>query len=297
MRVGVIKKRNVRASGIAVVVFLLAALQLQAAGPDLEQAQNLYQKTQYREMIRLLDTGQDYGPASNALLGKAYYHLGDYSKATELLEKATHADPRNSEYFDWLGKIYGKRAETSSVFTSWSYANKCHKAFERAIELDPKNLEAIDDLFEYSLNAPPIVGGGTEKAASLSERVRDVKPDKYFSLLARLAGKMKDFVTQENHLKKALEFAPSNLGRILDMAEFLAQHKRFDESEAYFKRANEVAPNNAELKFERAKTLIETKRNRDEARRLLQEYLNSSLTPDDPPRSEAEQLLRQISAS
>jgi hypothetical protein len=38
---------------------------------------------------------------------------------------------------------------------------------------------------------------------------------------------------------------------------------------------------------------LRAKQNLDEARTLLRQYLNAPLTPDDPPRSEAERLLKQ----
>ncbi len=282
----------------AVLSFLLLARTAGAAGSAiLERAKDLYQKTHYREAVRLLEAGDDNSADAYALMGKVYYHLDDYKKATEALERAIERDPWNSDYYDWLGKVYGRRAETSSVVTAWSYAGKCRRNFERAIELNPKNLEAIDDLFEYLLNAPGLVGGGIDKAAALAERVKDLDPAKYHSLEARLADKQKDFPREEKHLLTSLVLAPLHLGRILDMAEYLARRGRYEESEAMFDRARKVAPENAELKFERAKTLIQTGRNRDEARKLLMEYLNSSLTPDDPPRSEAERLLQEASHS
>jgi tetratricopeptide (TPR) repeat protein len=223
--------------------------------------------------------------------------LEDFKRATQALEKAAAMDPNNSNYFDWLGKVYGKRAETSNFMTAWSYAGKCRNNFERAIELDGRNLEAIDDLFEFDLNAPSFIGGGIDKAATISERVRDLNQEKYHGLQARLAEKQKDFSRQEKHLRLALDAAPpSSVGRVLDLAQFLAKQGRFDESEAMFERAKKIAPQSAELKFKRAKTYLQSGRNRQEARKLLQQYLESSLTPDDPPRSEAERLLKEAAS-
>lgn len=274
------------------LLLVLAAPAARAA--DLGRATELYQKTRYEEVVRLLD-GVPGNEASSAyaLMGKSYYMLTDYKKATHALEKAIEKSPLNSEYYDWLGKVYCRRAETSSFVTSWSYAGNCRRNFERAVKLDSKNLEAIDDLFEFSLNAPGFIGGGIDKAAAISELARNVDLPKYHSLQARLAEKKKDFAGEEKHLQLALELAPAHLGRIIDMAEFLARRGRYAESEIMFERARGIAPGNAELKFERAKTYIELGRNRQEARKLLQQYLESSLTPDDPPRADAEQLLKQ----
>jgi hypothetical protein len=38
---------------------------------------------------------------------------------------------------------------------------------------------------------------------------------------------------------------------------------------------------------------VKEKRNLDEARNLLRQYLHSPLTPEDPPREQAERLLKQ----
>ena len=51
--------------------------------------------------------------------------------------------------------------------------------------------------------------------------------------------------------------------------------------------------NNPKVMFERAKAYIQSKRNLDRARELLVRFLNSPLSPDDPSRREAEQLLKQ----
>ena len=58
-----------------------------------------------------------------------------------------------------------------------------------------------------------------------------------------------------------------------------------------------MAPDNTQLMFERAKTYIRTGRRLQEAQMLLQRYLGSPLSPDDPPRGEAEQLLKQAGST
>lgn len=273
---------------------LLASAASAAPAADLKRAAELYQKTKYEKVVRMLASGQEDNAAAYALTGKSYYMLTDYKKAAHWLEKAIAKDALNSDYYDWLGKVYCRRAETSSFVTAWSYAGRCRKKFERAVDLDKKNLEAIDDLFEFSLTAPGIVGGGIDKAAMVAALARDADPGKYHSLQARLAEKKRDFSGEEGHLQLALELAPTHLGRLIDMAQFLARRGRYAESEAMFERAQEIAPANAELKFERAKTYIELGRKGLEARKLLQQYLESSLTSDDPPRADAERMLKEI---
>jgi len=111
---------------------------------------------------------------------------------------------------------------------------------------------------------------------------------------ARLEEKRKDMGAAEQHWQQAIEAAPTEPGRHVDLARFLARQGRHTESDAAFDRALEIAPDRAQTKFQRARTYIEFNRNLDQARQLLEEYLRSPLTPDDPPSAEAEQLLQRI---
>ena len=262
--------------------------------PHLERATELYQRTAYREALRLLDAAPAKTALTYELMGKCYYRLEEFSEATDALEKAVAADPQNANDWDWLGKAYGRRAETSSFLTAPRYAVKAREHFERALALDALNQEALSDLFDYYLEAPGFLGGGVDKATVLSERIRDRDASKYHAMKARLAEKRKAFPQAEQFWRQAAQLAPGQAGRFVDLAKFLARRGRFSESDEEFERAAKIAPDNAELKFERAKTYVEAKRNSALARRLLDEYLKSPLTPDDPPRTEAEKLLKTI---
>jgi tetratricopeptide (TPR) repeat protein len=111
---------------------------------------------------------------------------------------------------------------------------------------------------------------------------------------ALIEDKRKQYDAAEQHLRRALELTPGQAGRAMDLAMFLAKHGRFNESEAMFDQAARIAPNNAKLLFERAKTYIQEQRNLDQAKRLLQRYIRAQLTPDDPPREQAEALLKKM---
>jgi hypothetical protein len=88
------------------------------------------------------------------------------------------------------------------------------------------------------------------------------------------------------------------VGRILDIAKFLAKQGRYEESDLAFLQAEKVAPDAPKVLFAKASTYIKTNRNVDTARELLKKYLMASnLTPEDPPKSEAQRLLRKVSGS
>ena len=278
-------------------LFTTAALvaPLFASGPEYAKALNLYKRTEYQASLELLLPVRQKDPGELVLIGQNYFMLGDAKRASDFFQKATAAEPKRSEYFHWLGRAYGRRAEISNPFSAMSLASKARQNFEKAIQLDPKNSEAVNDLFEYYLEAPGFMGGGLDKAAQLAEHIAELDSGEGYWARARIAEKRKEFPSAEQHLRRAMEVAPHQVGRILDLAKFLAKQGRFDESDQTFAAAEKLAPNTPKVIYARAATYIETKRNIGAARELLEKYLASQLTPDDPPRSDAQKLLRQAS--
>ena len=77
-------------------------------------------------------------------------------------------------------------------------------------------------------------------------------------------------------------------------------HRRVTEARRRLREiaeAEKLAPDSPRVLYERAQTYIRDKRNLDQARALLKKYITCSLTPDDPPRERAEELLKKVSGA
>jgi tetratricopeptide (TPR) repeat protein len=272
---------------------LLAFSAIPASAQMLNKAEDLYKKTSYQASLNLLDK-QSADPATIFLIGRDYFMLGEFKKSTEYLLKATAAAPENSEYMDWLGRSYGKRAETSSPLFAPSYASKAREAFEEAVKLDPKNSDALSDLFDYYLSAPGFLGGGFEKAAVIAQRLVAVDPPEGYFVEAKLEEKRQQLPKAEQRLRQAIAAAPHQVGHMVALATFLANEGRTRESDDVFLQAEKVSPGNPAVLFAKADTLIRHNRKLDEAKLLLQKYMQVPVTVDDPPRDEAARLLKQL---
>jgi Flp pilus assembly protein TadD len=268
-----------------------------ASGPDLDHASKLYNITEFRQSLEVLQAVPNKGAAVYELMGRNYYWLGDFRKATEALERAAILAPGSSGVYLWLGRAYGRRAETSSIITAPGLANKARQFFEKSALLNPANLEAQSDLFEYYLEAPGFLGGGFDKAAATATRIAQISPSEGYWAQARLAEKRKEFGSAEAQLRRALEIAPQQVGRLIDLARFLTRRGRYQEADLSLAKADKIAPNSPRLMFAKADLYIKGKRNLDVARELLKRYLNSALTPEDPPRADALKLLKQVQGS
>ncbi|MDE3166585.1 MAG: hypothetical protein KGN36_12330, partial [Acidobacteriota bacterium] len=259
-----------------------------------ERAEEHYRRTDYGAALDLLLPLAAKDAAVHALIGKTYYMDGRYKSSVGYLEKAVAEDPRNSGYQDWLGRAYGRRAEEASFLSALPYANKTRAAFERAVALDPTNLEALSDLFEYYLEAPGIVGGGVEKAEAIAARIRTLDEAEYHFCRAQFAAKGRDRRAEEAELRRAMQLAPGQMGRVLDLAGVLYRQGRYAESEELFGLAGQMEPGSPRLMYSRASAYIQAGRNLTVAKALLEQYAEARITPDDPSRPEAARLMKSL---
>lgn len=275
----------------ALAILLAGAL---AWGSGLEQARKLYERAEYRQALELLKTlPEGRTPEGQWIAGRAWYQLGEYKRAVEALEKVVQARPEDAEAWLWLGRAWGRRAETSNMLVAPSYASRSRQCFEKAVALDPRNVEALSDLFSYYLEAPGFLGGGIDKAQALVEKIRAIDPAEAEYALAQLAEKRRQYESAESHLRRAIELAPRQVGRVIDLAKFLLRRGRVQEAEKTFEEAAAIAPESPKVLFARAESYLKAGR-KQEARRLLEQYLKIPLSPDDPPREEALRLLEKI---
>jgi tetratricopeptide (TPR) repeat protein len=245
---------------------MLLAGAVMAAGGDAQRAREFYGRAEYQAAIDTMLPLESKTPDSLALLGQAYYGNGEYKQATIYLEKAIAASPSNALYYDWLGKAYGRRAETSSVLTAPFYASK----------------------------TPRPLGGGMDKAEAIAVRIGRLDAAEFECKLAALAEKRKQFDAAEQHLRRAVAMKPDQVGRMIDLGEFLARRGRYDECEDLLRAAGNRNPGSPSLMFAQASLEIRRGRNLAEAQRLLRSYLASPITPDDPPRLEALRLFKMV---
>lgn len=277
----------------AVLTFVAMAGAAVAADPSLAEARKLYNSTDFEKSLKVLQAIPSKNGAVYELMGRDYYLQADYKKATETFEKAVALEPGNSDYAMWLGRAYGRRAETSTAFTAPFHASKACTYLEKSTQLNPSNLDAWSDLFEYYLEAPGFLGGGLDKAAAAAAQVSKIDGAEGQWAEAKLAEKRKESATAEAHLRRAIELGPNQIGKFIELARFLVKQGRYQEAEQNFAQAEKIAPDSPRLMFSRAEIYVKAHHNLDVAKELLKRYMNERLGPDDAPKSEAAKLLRQ----
>jgi len=207
---------------LLLALFCLAAVLVSSAVST--PAADLLASGRADEAVSLLQKRVGDSPndaASFNLLCRAYYSYGAWDQGISACEKAVALDPNNSQYHLWLGRVYGEKADSVSFFSAASLAKKARVEFETAVRLNPENVEARSDLSEFYVEAPGMMGGGTDKAEAQAQALEKLFPAKAHWIRARIAEKKKDYPTAEKEYRAAIQ-SRDNSGTWLDLASFSA---------------------------------------------------------------------------
>src|SRR5258708_25409928 len=101
---------------------------------------------------------------SSNLLCRAYFALEEWDRAESSCRKAVSLDQGNSRYHLWLGRVYGEKADRANFLGAAGPARKVRGEFERAGQLNPKDIEAPAGPAGVYISPPRILGGGEGKA-------------------------------------------------------------------------------------------------------------------------------------
>ncbi len=98
----------------------------------------------------------------------------DYVTAISILEKAVKTDPTKADYHRWLARTYSLQAEQAPWYSKMGWAKKARVSFEKAVEVEPEDIDALLDLRAFYDQAPDIVGGSKEKAEIISKKLESL---------------------------------------------------------------------------------------------------------------------------
>jgi tetratricopeptide (TPR) repeat protein len=226
------------------------------------------------------------------LLCRAYFMLEEWDRAISACERAISLDPRNSQYFMWLGRVYGEKADRAGFFSAAGLAKKVRSSFERAVELDPRNWEARTDLAEFYLEAPGIVGGGKDKARAQAEAIQPLNPAMAHWVLARLAEKNNDAAGAEREYRAEIAASQSSARSWFDLAAFLRHTHRLDEMDEALRKLGSSPLDRPDALMDAASILLRADRDFPLAVTLLRRYLASPV--EAAPAFKAHDLLGRI---
>ena len=247
--------------------------------------------------VRLFEAGKFkeaktvFEPAleSNARDAAAAFYLGriaieerKHDRAAEYFETATRLEPKSSTYFLWLGRAYGRAAQEANVLRQPGLAKKTKSAWERAIELDPDNLDARADLIQYYVQAPGFLGGSTAKAHEQAEEIRKRNALRGYLEIGGLYEREKKLADAEKaYLAAAKEKSDRRVGEYR-LGVFYQNTGAFEKAFELFESMIAANPTEFGALFQIGKTGAMSGQRLDRSAEALEAYLQTTPGRNDP---------------
>jgi tetratricopeptide (TPR) repeat protein len=256
-----------------------------AVRADDTQAELLLKQGRVDEAASTLNrilSSQAQDARAHLLLCRVYYSQDMADPAIQECERAAEDDPTDSDAQMWLGRAYGLKASQVNMLSAFSLARKVHTAFERAVSLNPANVQAMSDLGQFYVAAPAIVGGGLDKAQALVPKLMPRSAQKGHRLLALIAQKKNETATAEEEYKAAVS-AGKTPEAWVDLGMFYQHQSEPDKAVSALQSSVQANRTRNAALVDAASILTDLHREPDLAIQLLREYLDSPAKSDDAP--------------
>jgi tetratricopeptide (TPR) repeat protein len=174
-----------------------------------------------------------------------YAAMGEWDRASEILEEAVSKHPGNADLLLALAVVYREKLMRSGMIGRMTNGRKSSRALERAFSIDPTHLEIRRQMVFYLVHAPGIAGGDKDRGKKIA--LETVQMDEVE-------------------------------GRI-QLAVACRERGEIDQSVAAFRRAIELDPQRGEAYFMLGHTYLENG-DYEAAERTFGEY--AGVAPEDP---------------
>lgn len=239
----------------------------------MDQARRLVDAERYSEAQQILKPLGTTDAAAAFLLGKVALIQNDAPTAVNWLEKSVALNPRSSESYDWLGKAYGTQAQRASKLRQPFLAKKTKAAWEKAIALDPGNLEAKEDLIQYYLQAPGFLGGSKDKAKAIAADIRARNSYRGTLAAAQVCGSLKDDACVERELRSLVASHPDSSSAYSLLASVYTGSRQFDKAFAVVDSRLKTRPTDPLALYALGRTASISGQNLERGEQALRAYI------------------------
>ena len=259
---------------LTLVLLLICA---PALADELEEARGLVETGSFEEARGILE-GAIEVPSQRAqglvLLTEALNGLEEYEEGVKTGEEAVELLPDSSEahlqYAVALRIKMSNVGKMKAMFTVGTYK----KELQRAIDLDPGNVDALTEEVGYLGNAPGIAGGDLDKAREKAQELRKYDERAAAQMLAQI--EMKDGHPDKaiQALEELVEATPDDWLSRFQLAMMLQGEERYQDADLQFAAVVDGGDRRLSLGalYQRARTRVLGKYDQEKAVELLKEY-------------------------
>jgi tetratricopeptide (TPR) repeat protein len=225
--------------------FILAAALAVTLLPAQPAGQDLIDGGHFKRLRALVATRNATDPETLFLTAAVKHIWGDLDAAEKLAEQAVAKDPNNARYHYRLAQIEGEKAQKASVLHQLGLARRFKKEAETALALDPNYVRALQNMIDFYMLAPGIVGGDKAKAHAIAGQLMKIDPAEGYRAQVTLARYDKQDGRIEELLRKAVEARPDSYDVRMALGDWCANQKKFEEAERHAREAVRLHPDRA----------------------------------------------------
>ena len=218
------------------------------AQTELEEAGRLTKARNFQEAQVILERNLKATPNNAealALMGELQLVTRNPEKAAEFADRAIAVDGGKARYHLLRGNALGMLAQQVNFMRAMTMTGDIRGAFEKAVELEPRNRKARFALFSYFLVAPSVAGGGLDKALVFAEQTVALDAAIGHQMKGQILQKQKNAAAALTEFRLALAADP-RLPSINNIMGYLAlEMKQVDVALEHFHKQVDIEPENA----------------------------------------------------
>ncbi len=182
---------------------------------DYSKAEKLFEARKYDEAMPVFENFLKENPShlkTLEYLGDIEGHDKSWDKAIVYYKKLKQLKPSEANYYFKYGGALGMKAKESNKFKALGMIGEVKESFEKAIELNPKHIEARWALVTIYIQLPGFVGGSESKAIKYSNELLKLSlVDGYLSR-GQIDEHFKRYPAAELQYKKAIAAGSTKVG-------------------------------------------------------------------------------------
>jgi tetratricopeptide (TPR) repeat protein len=182
---------------------------------DFDKGEKLFREEKFEQAQVLLEhvlVTQPSNLKAIEYLGDIAGHNKSWDKAIVYYRKLKQLKPSEANYYFKYGGVLGMKAKESNKFKAFGMIGEVKESFEKAIELNPKHIEARWALVMIYIQLPGIVGGSETKAIKYSNELLKISPVDGYLSKGQIEEHFKRYILAEQQYKKAIAAGSTKVG-------------------------------------------------------------------------------------
>ena len=261
---------------LSALAFAVVALSSSASAQSLDRAKRLFADARYAEAkteLLVLHKASDRNPAVAYYLGRIATIQNESDEAIRHFERAVKLEEGNALYHAWLGNAIREVTPRSSKLKMPFMARRMKKEWERAVALDPNQIDARYGLVQFYAFAPGVMGGDITKAREQVAEIAKRNPMRGAIARGVIAQVEKNAAAEEAAYRDAVAAAPDSAAGYFALGGVYARAGKAADAFATLDQYAKRQPNDRHALYEAGRFAGTTGQQLDRGEVALKQYL------------------------